>query len=153
MLKQMPVDDVNFPPIYNNIGKTYVSLCQYQLALKYFEKSLKIQLEKFPSPSESTALTYKSIAIIYKHLGKLDEAKTNFEKAAEMYRQIHAPTYETVLEIEKLSQNLSSASAEQKPKTLIRPKFHDSELQKHIDALYFDPVIIIPKTITSLRQK
>jgi len=110
MLKHMPVDDVNFAPIYNNIGKTFVSLGQYPLALGYYETSLNIKLAKLDPSSESIPLTYKAVGIVYQHLGKTDQAKINFDKAVEVYRKIYSPTHETVLEIEKLIQNLSSTS-------------------------------------------
>ncbi len=110
MLKHFQVDDVNFAPIYNNIGKTFFSLCQYQFALGYYETSLKIKLEKLDPSSESTALTYKSVGIVYQHLGKIDQAKLNLEKAVEIYRKLNPPIPEAVLEIEKLIQNLSSTS-------------------------------------------
>jgi len=110
MLKHCPVDDINFAPIYNNIGKTFVSLCQYHLALGYYETSLQIKLKHLPSLSESTALTHKSMGVVYKHVGNVDQARIHLEKAAAIYRQLYSPTYEIVLEIETFIQNLSSPS-------------------------------------------
>jgi len=110
MLKYYPIDDINLAPIYNNIGKTFTSLCQYPLALAYYETSLQIKEKNLTSPSESVAMTHKSVGIVYKYMGNVNQARTHFEKALEIYRQISSPIYGTVSEIEKLIQTLSSTS-------------------------------------------
>ena len=109
MLKHYSVDDANFAAIYNNIGRTYVGLGQYHLALGYYKTSLEIKL-KTPCLHESIAMTYKSIGVIDELMGNVDQARIHFDKAIEIYRQIHSSTHETVVEIEKLIQNLSSPS-------------------------------------------
>jgi len=43
-------------------------------------------------------------------MGNVNQARTHFEKALEIYRQISSPIYGTVSEIEKLIQTLSSTS-------------------------------------------
>jgi len=39
----------------------------------------------------------------------IDQAKIHFEKAAAIYRELHSSTYDAVLEIEQVIQNLSSS--------------------------------------------
>jgi tetratricopeptide (TPR) repeat protein len=109
MLKHYPIDDLNLAPIYSNIGKTWASLFQYPLALGYYQTSLGIKLKHLPSSSDSTALTYKNIGFVYKDMKNIDQARIHFEKAAAIYRELHSSTYEVVLEIEQILQNLSSS--------------------------------------------
>ncbi len=96
--------------IYNNIGKTFTSLCQYPLALAYYETSLQIKEKNLTYPSESIALAHKSVGVVYKYMENVNQARTHFEKALEIYRQVSSPIYGTVSEIEKLIQTLSSTS-------------------------------------------
>jgi hypothetical protein len=55
-------------------------------------------------------MTYKSIGVVDELMGNMDQARIHFDKAIEIYRQIHSSTHETVVEIEKLIQDLSSSS-------------------------------------------
>jgi hypothetical protein len=52
-----------------------------------------------------------------------------------------------------LQQSVSLTPTEQVLKTLIPPNCGNRNLQKHIDAMYSDPVIVLAKTTSSLEQR
>ena len=108
MLRNYSIDDENFASIYHNIGNTFVDLSQYPLALGYYQTSLNIKLKHFPPESESIALSYKNIGLTYKYMNNIDEARTHFQKAIEIYRQVPSSTEQVVLEIEQLIETLSA---------------------------------------------
>ena len=66
--------------IYNNLGGIQRSNEQYDLAIKYYDQSLKIKLKIYIN-------NHPSIAITYNNLGETYDNKTEYDKAIECYQQ------------------------------------------------------------------
>jgi len=69
---------------YNNIGRMYQKLEQYDAALKFLRESLNIRKEIFGEDSESTAKAYNVLASLFQHMSK-DKNGEYFKKAYEYY--------------------------------------------------------------------
>ena len=74
---------VDLASVFNNLGFIYQALSQYDKAIEYFEKTLKIALENSTETSTFAATTYNNLGSIYNHQGKYDEAYKYYRKAAE----------------------------------------------------------------------
>ncbi len=72
---------------YNNIGQVYDSIGEYDQALDYYQKALKIQ----PLHQEPLFLAtgFSNIGLTYTHLGKKELALAYYQKALLIYHKIH----------------------------------------------------------------
>ena len=66
--------------LYNNIGSAYDSKGNYDKAIRYYEKDLKISLEKLGENHPSVATTYNNIGSAYDSKGNYDKAIRYYEK-------------------------------------------------------------------------
>jgi len=89
--------------IYQNLGITYQSLRQFDLALKYFNQSLII-FKKFHHPNIPMILNY--LGIVYEDQSQLQDALSNYQQALTIYRQSLSSTHYDIIQTEKNIQRL-----------------------------------------------
>ena len=91
---------------YNNLATTYRYLGDYEKALEFANKALSMRLELFGELNEYVGNTYQTISIIYRRLGKLDDAVHCCLKAIEI-RQKLAENPESDKKLARLYNNIS----------------------------------------------
>ena len=72
--------DKNYGPAYSNLGTAYGSKGNYDKAIEYHRKALKIDLKKL-GPE------HPNVAIMYNNLGRAYGSKGNYDKAIKYYRK------------------------------------------------------------------
>ncbi len=109
MIKHDYSDDACYAALYNNLGNVCTNLKQYPLALGFFNTSLEIKSRVYLTSSPTiVAKTYQSIGFVYESMNNVPQARTNLEKAADIYRQLYSPDDSYVKEIEERIRNLST---------------------------------------------
>jgi tetratricopeptide (TPR) repeat protein len=73
--------DPDYGSAYNNIGLAYDSKGEYDRAIGYYQKALKIGLEKLGPEHPNVAIRYNNIGSAYKHKGEYDRAIEYYQKA------------------------------------------------------------------------
>ena len=63
---------------YNNIGGVYEEQSNYELALEYYQKSLRIKEELLGGNHEELALSYNNIGSVYQARGEDEESMDYF---------------------------------------------------------------------------
>jgi tetratricopeptide (TPR) repeat protein len=69
---------------YNQLGYIKNSQGDYEKAIEYFEKRLKIKEETVPSNQAYLAISYNNIAAAYDNMGEYSKALSSHEKALEI---------------------------------------------------------------------
>lgn len=77
-------DTVEMSIVYNNMGNISYKKKDYENALIFYKKCLKIQQKLYGIDHECTANTLVNIAIIYKNTNKLSEAEELYHKVIKM---------------------------------------------------------------------
>jgi tetratricopeptide (TPR) repeat protein len=107
MMKHNCSDDACYATMYSNLGTTCDSLALYQLALGYYNASLEIKQKLYSTSNPGiVALAYKHVACAHESLNNVQQARMNFEKALEFYRQLDPADQSSVAEIEEIIRNL-----------------------------------------------
>ena len=70
--------------VYNNLGNVYKNLEEYDLALQYQEKSMKINMEHWGEEDSRLINSYINMGNIRTRLGEFDLALDQFEKALQL---------------------------------------------------------------------
>ena len=73
--------DPDYGAAYNNIGMAYDSKGDYDRAMEYYQKALKITLKKLGPEHPKVAIGYNNIGSTYKHKGDYDRAMEYYQKA------------------------------------------------------------------------
>jgi tetratricopeptide (TPR) repeat protein len=90
---------------YANIGGVYSSINQFDLALEYYQKALKIFLKNC-SPIYK-AIVYQNIGEILYDKNQLNEALNNYQQAAIIFRKIRPSNHPTRIYIEQIINKLT----------------------------------------------
>ena len=77
-------ESVRFARLYHRIGWSYDDLGDYNKALEYYEKALRIKESKLGEDDTDTATTYNNIALVYYAKGDYDKALEYYGKALEI---------------------------------------------------------------------
>ena len=77
-----------FANIYHNIGDGLEQLADFDKALVYYEKSLKIKEKVLGDEHPSTATTYNNIAGVYEDMGDYGRALEYYEKALKICEEV-----------------------------------------------------------------
>ena len=77
-----------FANIYHNIGDGLEQLADFDKALVYYEKSLKIKEKVLGKEHPSTATTYNNIAGVYEDMGDYAKALEYYEKALAIREEV-----------------------------------------------------------------
>ena len=73
--------DPDYGEAYNNIGMAYYSEGEYDRAIEYYQKALKIDLKKLGPEHPDTAIRYNNIGTGYYSKGEYDRAIEYYQKA------------------------------------------------------------------------
>jgi len=73
--------DPDYGDAYNNIGGAYDSKGEYDRAIEYYQKALKIGIKKLGPEHPSVAIRYNNIGSAYKSKGEYDRAIGYYQKA------------------------------------------------------------------------
>ena len=73
---------------YNNIGVVYDYLGDYDKALEYYNKALKISKAVLGENHRDTAMSYGNIGVVYDNLGDYDKALEFKNKALEIQKDV-----------------------------------------------------------------
>jgi tetratricopeptide (TPR) repeat protein len=106
--KYLPPDHFQISKSYCNIAGTYKQLGHYDLALEYYNLSLKILEKYFSTDHTNVAKILGNIGIVYALKGERQKALLYYEKTAEIYRHALPPTHVNNIKIEQLIRNVSS---------------------------------------------
>lgn len=71
----------NLVYVYHSLGKTFITLKQFQTALEYKEKELQLWIQFRGESSAEAGFGYQGIGTCHKYLGNYDLAIANYEKA------------------------------------------------------------------------
>ncbi|CAF5034600.1 unnamed protein product, partial [Rotaria socialis] len=74
------------------LGIMKYSQCEYQQAVKFYEKSLEINRKTLPEDAPSLAPTYGNIGAVYYNMGEYSKALEYYEKAHKIYEISLPPT-------------------------------------------------------------
>ncbi|CAF3464091.1 unnamed protein product, partial [Rotaria socialis] len=85
-------DDSDRAFIYHMLGIMKYSQCEYQQAVKFYEKSLEINRKTLPEDAPSLAPTYGNIGAVYYNMGEYSKALEYYEKAHKIYEISLPPT-------------------------------------------------------------
>ncbi len=80
-------DTIQFGDIYHNIAYAYQRNGDYNQALAFYQKALKIREEKLGKDHPFTATTYHDIAAVYYAKGDYDRALEFFQKALKIFEE------------------------------------------------------------------
>lgn len=75
--------------VYNNLGLAYEQRNNYSEALKYYQKSIAINLSYPEKRQADLAVNYNNVAYSYQALGQYDEAMANIETAITIRKQLN----------------------------------------------------------------
>ncbi len=75
----MPPNHPDIATSYNNIGLIYKYKGEYETALDYYNKSLKIRIESLPPNHPDIATSYDNIGSIYDNKGEYNLAIKYYE--------------------------------------------------------------------------
>jgi tetratricopeptide (TPR) repeat protein len=107
MAKHNYSNEVSEAALYTNLGHVCTALQQYQRALGYYNVSLEIKSKLYLTSNPTVvAAIYKSIAFVYESMNNIQQARTNLEKAVDIYRQLDPPNDSYVTEIEEQIRSL-----------------------------------------------
>ena len=73
--------------IYDLLGQVHYKKEDYQEAITFFENSLKILKERFPSNHPNLAISYSNIGLVYDNMGNYSKALAYYEKNLEINKQ------------------------------------------------------------------
>ena len=76
--------DPDYSPAYNNLGLAYKQKGDYDKALEYFQKALKLDLKQVGPWHTEVAIRYNNLAMTYEYKGEYDKAIAYYEKALAM---------------------------------------------------------------------
>ena len=112
-----------------NAGNVYYESRNYQSALEYYNRALRLQLQFNENPSQLAAL-YINLGITNNELNNVEAAKQNLSKGLEYSEMIgqkmfSANAYETLGLIHLSEQNFKSAEQELKSALVIRNELND----------------------------
>ncbi|MCB4762761.1 MAG: tetratricopeptide repeat protein [Sulfurovum sp.] len=91
---------------YNNIGSAWDSKGEYDKAMKYHEKALKIRLATLGENHPLTATSYNNIGSVWNSKGEYDKAIEYYEKALTILGKVYPDGHPDIETVEK---NLKSA--------------------------------------------
>ena len=118
-----------FAYIYHNIGDGLKQLADFDKALVYYEKSLKIKEEILGEGHPSTATTYNNIAVVYDAQGNYGEALEFYRKDLEIREKVlglehpsTATTYNNIAGVYKAQGNYGEALEFNRKALVIREK-------------------------------
>jgi tetratricopeptide (TPR) repeat protein len=80
-------------PIYNQIGRTKRDQGAYIEAIRFYEKSLEIQMKSLPPNHPDLAVSYNNIGSVYADMGEYSKALLSYEKAHEIRQQSLPPNH------------------------------------------------------------
>ena len=95
-LEQAILLDQNYGSAYNNLGLAYENKGDYDKAIEYFQKSLKINLKKLGSEHPNVALNYNNLGFACDGKGDYDEAIEYYKKSLEMNLKKLGPEHPSV---------------------------------------------------------
>ncbi len=81
LLKQAIQIDPEYSEAYNNLGLAYRSNGDYDRAIEYYQKALKIDLKQLGPDHPDVAIGYNNIGLVYKRKGDYDRAIKYYKKA------------------------------------------------------------------------
>lgn len=84
---------------YDNIGNYYENISDYNNALVYYKKALKIQQRLFPEYHLDIAKSYNNIGILYYRKEKFEKALKYYKKAMTVYLKIFGSDHKKTVSI------------------------------------------------------
>jgi tetratricopeptide (TPR) repeat protein len=76
--------DPNYSPAYNNLGLAYKQKDDYDKAIEYYQKALKLDFEQVGPGHTEVAIRYNNLGIAYEYKGEYDKAIEYYQKALKM---------------------------------------------------------------------
>ncbi|CAF0729386.1 unnamed protein product [Adineta steineri] len=89
MIDLLPTNDLNLPDLYYNLGHIYSDKKNYDLSLKWYNKSLEIWIKILKSNDPDLANNYNAIATNYLNKGDYKQAFDSFDKALNILRSAY----------------------------------------------------------------
>jgi len=86
-LEQAILLDQDFASLYINLGAAYDSKGDYDEAIEYFQKALKINLKMLGPEHPDVAVMYSNLGMTYYDKGNYDKAIEYFQKALDIARK------------------------------------------------------------------
>ena len=93
VLLQQTTDESARGPIYHQLGVMATDLGQYNEAIGYYEKSIRIEEKQNPCNHQNLANSYSSIGIVYHSIDDYPKALSSHEKALAIQQQSLPPTH------------------------------------------------------------
>ena len=79
--------------IYNQLGMMALDLGQYDEAIGYYEKAIRIEEKQSPRNHQNLASSYNNIGLVYNRMGNYPKALSSHEKALAIKQQSLPPTH------------------------------------------------------------
>jgi tetratricopeptide (TPR) repeat protein len=92
LLKQ-ETDESRKAPIYNQLGWVKYERGEYEEAIRFYEKSIKIEEKRKPLNHQNLANSYNNIGVVYDKMGEYPKALSYYEKALEIKQQSLPPNH------------------------------------------------------------
>ena len=86
--------------LYDTIGKLYYSTANNESAQEYFEASLNIKEQLYPSDHQAMADSYHNLGLIYKDTGNYQQAVSLLEQALAIQNQCFPTDDEVSIRLE-----------------------------------------------------
>jgi tetratricopeptide (TPR) repeat protein len=80
-------------PIYNQLGLIKDNLGEYQEAIRFYDKSIKIAEKCKPLNHQNLAMSYNNIGLVYDSMGDYPKALSSHEKALAIKQQSLPPNH------------------------------------------------------------
>ena len=93
VLLQQTTEERARGPIYNQLGVMAYGMGQYEEAIGYYEKSIRIEEKQNPCNHLGLAMSYNNISGVYYSMGDYPKALSSHEKALAIRQQSLPPTH------------------------------------------------------------
>jgi tetratricopeptide (TPR) repeat protein len=93
VLLDQATNDIDKAISYHYIGWAKDGKGEYEEALSYYEKALKIRQRSLPPNHPDLAMSYNNIGLVYYNMGDYPKALSSYEKALEIQQQSLPPNH------------------------------------------------------------
>jgi tetratricopeptide (TPR) repeat protein len=93
LLLKQETDASKKAPIYNQLGWVKYERGEYEEAIRFYEKSIKIEEKCKPLNHQNLANSYNNIGVVYDKMGEYPKALSYYEKALAIQQQSLSPNH------------------------------------------------------------
>ena len=89
LLNELPSNDPSLSLVYHRLGMVAAAQGEYEISLRWYEKSLEIDVRTRPSDYVNIGLTHNSIGEVHRKKADLDPALESYNRAVSLFEQAH----------------------------------------------------------------